>query len=78
MQPYSVDFRKKIIEIYEQEEISIRNIAQRIKVAKSSIQKLIEQYRQTKEFRPQKSGISLPRKPNSEQLIILIEIIEFT
>lgn len=76
MQPYSVDFRTKIIEVYEQEEISIRKLAERFKVAKSFVQKLIKQYRETGELAPKKSGGSPPKKLNSEQLIILIEIIE--
>lgn len=76
MQPYSVDFRKKIIEVYEQEETSIRKLAQRFKVAKSLVQKLIKQYRETGELSPRKSGGSPPKKLDSEQLIILIEIIE--
>ena len=37
MQPYSIDFRQKIIEVYEQEKISIRNLAQRFYVTKSFI-----------------------------------------
>lgn len=76
MQPYSVDFRSKIIEVYEQEEISIRKLAQRFKVAKSFVQKLIKQYRKTGELSPRKSGGSPPRKLNSEQIIVLIEMIE--
>lgn len=76
MQPYSVDFRTKIIEVYEQEEISIRKLAERFKVAKSFVQKLIKQYKETRELSAKKSGGSPPRKLNSEQLIILIEIIE--
>ena len=50
MQPYSVDFRSKIIEVYEQEKISIRKLAERFKVAKSFVQKLIKQYRETGEL----------------------------
>lgn len=76
MQPYSIDFRQKIIEIYEQENISIRKLAQRFKVAKSFIQKLLKQYRETGNLSFQKSGGSPPRKLQSEQLITLIEIIE--
>ena len=76
MQPYSVDFRSKIIEVYEQEKISIRKLAERFKVAKSFVQKLIKQYRETGELSAKKSGGSPPRKLNSEQLIILVEIIE--
>lgn len=76
MQPYSVDFRSKIIEVYEEEEISIRKLAERFKVAKSFVQKLIKQYRETGDLAPKKSGGSPPRKLNSEQLIRLVEIIE--
>jgi transposase len=76
MQPYSIDFRQKIIEIYQQENISIRKLAQRFKVAKSFIQKLLKQYRETGNLSFQKSGGSPPRKLQSEQLITLIEIIE--
>ena len=36
MKPYSIDFRKKIIEVREQEGTSIRELAQRFRVAKSS------------------------------------------
>ena len=42
MQPYSLDFRKKIIEVREQENISIRKLAERFKVAKSFVQKLLK------------------------------------
>lgn len=76
MQPYSIDFRQKIIEIYEQENISIRKLAQRFQVAKSFIQKLLKQYRETGELSPQTPGGSPPRKLQEEQLITLIEIIE--
>lgn len=76
MQPYSIDFRQKIIEIYEQENISIRKLAQRFKVAKSFIQKLLKQYRETGELSPQTPGGSPPRKLQEEQLLTLIEIIE--
>ena len=40
MQPYSIDFRQKIIEVYEQEKISIRNLAQRFYVTKSKVSKI--------------------------------------
>jgi transposase len=32
MQPYSIDLRKKIIEVRQQENISIRKLAERFKV----------------------------------------------
>jgi len=45
MKPYSIDidFRKKIIEVRDKEGTSIRKLAQRFRVAKSFIQKLLKQ-----------------------------------
>ncbi len=42
MQPYSLDLRQKIIEVYEQEKISIRKVAQRFRVAKSNGAKITQ------------------------------------
>jgi transposase len=47
MKPYPFEFRQKIIEVYEKESISIRSLAQRFCVAKSFIQKLLKQYKET-------------------------------
>ncbi len=47
MKAYSVDLRQKIIEVHENENISIRKLAERFHVAKSFIQKLLKQYRET-------------------------------
>ena len=76
MRPYSVDFRQKIIDVWEKEKISIRELAKRFNVAKSFIQKLLKQYRETGDIRPRPQGGSPPTKLNSEQLVILVEIIE--
>ena len=76
MRPYSVDFRQKIIDVWEKEKISIRELATRFNVAKSFIQKLLKQYRETGDIRPRPQGGSPPTKLNSEQLVILVEIIE--
>lgn len=76
MKPYSIDFRQKIIDVYENEKTSIRKLAERFRVAKSFIQKLVKQYRETQDISPKRQGGSPPRKLNSEQLIILVEIME--
>lgn len=76
MKPYSVDFRRKIIEVYEQEGNSIRKLAERFRVAKSFIQKLLKQYRETGNLEPAPQGGSPPAKLKKEELITLIEIIE--
>jgi transposase len=53
MKPYSIDFRKKIIEVCEKEGTSIRQLARRFRVAKSFIQKLLKQARETGCLQPQ-------------------------
>ncbi len=76
MQPYSIDFRQKIIEVYEQEKISIRNLAKRFRVAKSFVQKLLKQYQQTGDIKPKRQGGNSPPKVQSSDLVTLTEIIE--
>jgi transposase len=76
MKPYSVDFRQKIIDVWEKEKISIRELAKRFDVAKSFIQKLLKQYQETGDIRPRPQGGSPPTKLNREQLLILAEIME--
>ncbi|ELR96491.1 Transposase [Gloeocapsa sp. PCC 73106] len=56
MQPYSIDLRKKIIEVYKQEKISIRNLAKLFYVAKSFVQKLLKQEQQTGDISPKRQG----------------------
>ena len=76
MQPYSIDFRQKIIEVYEQEKISIRNLAQRFYVTKSFVQKLLKQYQQTGDIKPKRQGGNSPPKVQGADLVTLTEIIE--
>ena len=76
MQPYSLDLRQKILEVYEQEKISIRKVAQRFRVAKSFVQKLLKQYQQTGNLKPKRQGGNSPPKVQGADLVILTEIIE--
>jgi transposase len=76
MQPYSIDLRKKIREVRQQENISIRKLAERFKVAKSFVQKLLKRFEDTGDISPLAQGGSPPRKLNSEHLVSLVEIIE--
>jgi transposase len=76
MKPYPIAFRQKIIRVYENENTSIRKLAQRFQVAKSFIQKLLKQYRETGLIEPLPQGGSPPSLIQEEQLITLIEIIE--
>ena len=76
MKPLSIDFRQKIISVYEQENISIRKLAKRFYVAKSFIQKLLKQYQQTGDIRPKRQGGNVPPKVQGDDLVALTEIIE--
>ena len=75
MQPYPIEFRNKIGEAYECEKNSIRQIARRFRVAKSFVQKLLKQSKETGDIKPLRQGGIPPRKLTSEQLVILAEII---
>ncbi len=76
MKPYSIDFRQKIIEVYENEDISIRKLAKRFRVTKSFIQKLLKQYRETGNISPKPQGGTRKLKLNSKQFMTVIEIIK--
>jgi transposase len=66
MKSYSVDLRQKIINLYETEPISQIKIAKRFRVALRFVQKLLKQYRQTKDISPQthRCSGSLKLTPN--------------
>lgn len=76
MKAYQIEFRQKIIKVYEKEKLSIRKLAKRFNVTKSFTQKILKQYQQTGDIRPQKPGGSPPTKLQEEHLISLIEILE--
>jgi transposase len=54
--------RKKIIEVRQQENISIRKLAQRFKVAKSFVQKILKRFEETGDISPIAQGGSPPTK----------------
>jgi transposase len=76
MNPYPTEFRQKIIKVYIEEKPSIRQLALRFNVAKSFIQKLLKQYKETGDIAPKPQGGSPPRKLSEEQLVTLVEIVE--
>ena len=76
MKPYSIDFRQKIIEVYEEEKISIRKLAKRFRVASSFVQKLLKQYKQTGQIKPKREGGNSQPKVQGAALVTLTEIIE--
>ncbi|MEG4146470.1 IS630 family transposase, partial [Microcoleus sp. Pol12B5] len=76
MKTYSIDFRQKILDTYHTEPISQKAIAKRFSVALSFVQKLLKQYRETKNINPRTHRCGVKGKLNAEQLLILGELIE--
>lgn len=76
MQPYLIDFRPKIIAVWEQENISIGKVAECFKVAKNSVQKLLKIADESGDISHLTQEESPPTKLNNEQLVTLVEIIE--
>ncbi len=52
MKAYTLEFRQKILDVYESEPISQRQLAKRFRVAKSLVQKILKQRRETGSIAP--------------------------
>lgn len=76
MQPYSLDLRQKIVDVYLEGQTSQRQIAQQFRVAYSFVRKLIKQHRETGEIIPKQRTQQTPTKLSVEQLKILETIVE--
>jgi transposase len=76
MKAYSLDFRQKIIDVYNKEEISQRQLAQRFDVALSFIVKLLRQYRTTGKISPKPFNGGVKLKLSPDNLVVLADLIE--
>ena len=56
MKAYSVEFRQKIIQVYQEEKISQAKLAMRFRVALSFVEKIIKQWRETGDVSPKPHG----------------------
>ena len=77
MKAYSLDLRRKIIETYENEPISQRQIAIRFRVAQSVVTRLLKQYRETGQLSP-KPRPGRPRALNTEQDQVIKALVDAT
>ncbi|NER90730.1 transposase [Moorena sp. SIO3A2] len=75
MKAYSVDLRQKIIDAYNQGNISQRKLAQQFNVALSFVQKLLKQYRETGNIAPKVRTKQTSIKLTPEQLNILRDLV---
>lgn len=76
MKAYSMDLRLKIIETYQNEKISQKQLARRFRVSQSFITKLLRRYRETGEIAPLPFGGGVKLKLNASGLATLAELIE--
>ena len=76
MKAYSLDLRRKIVDIYAAGDISQRKLAKHFGVAPSFVQKIINQYRDLGTIDPKIRTKQTPLKLNPEQLEILRQLVE--
>ena len=76
MKPYSLDLRQKIVDAYARGDISQRQLARQFGVAKSFVQKLLKQARETGNLAPKVRTQQTPTKLNSQQLEVLRTLVE--
>lgn len=75
MKPYSIDFRLKIVEAYEQKDTSIRKLARRFDVSKSFVQKLLDIKKTQGNLQPKQQGGTMKSELNgySTQLADMVK-----
>lgn len=74
--PYSVDLRQRIVDAYQAQEGSQRQLAQRFKVSLSFVRNLLRLYRQTGDVQPRPHGGGASAKLNATHLPQLQQLIE--
>ena len=78
MKAYSLDLRQKIVDVYVEGNISQRQLSKQFRVALSFVEKLLKQHRETGSIAPKVRTQQTPTKLNSEQLMVLKQIVETT
>jgi transposase len=66
MKAYSLDLRQKILDVYNEGNISQRQLAKLFHVSLSFIQKILKQYRKTGNIAPQVRSQQTPTKLKKE------------
>ncbi|PIG91150.1 helix-turn-helix domain-containing protein [Gloeocapsopsis sp. IPPAS B-1203] len=75
MKAYSVDLRQKIIEAYNQQEGSQRQLAKRFRVSLSFIENLLKRYRTNGTVEPRAHGGGRIAKLSIEQEQVLVNLV---
>jgi transposase len=75
MKAYSIDLRQKIVEAYNNQEGSQRQLAKRFRVSLSFVQSLLQRYRQVGTVEPKAHGGGNPAKLSPEQLEVVEQLV---
>jgi transposase len=73
---YSADLRSRIVNTYNQGQLSIRETAQQFQVGKNFVCNLLKLWRNTGSVSPRPHGGGKPSKFSPSQIAILEEIVE--
>ena len=73
--PYSLDLRQKIVDAYARGDISQDSLAQQFGVARSFVQKLLKQQRETGSIAPKKRSQQTPAKLQEEHQVIIRQLL---
>ena len=76
MKAYSVDLRQKIMDAYNEQEGSQRQLAKRFRVSLSFIENLLKRYRSEGTVEPRAHGGGQLAKLNPEQEAVLATLVE--
>lgn len=75
MKAYSLDLRQKIVNLYEEGNISQRQLAKQFNVALSFVQKMLRQKLELGHVKPKIRSEQTPTKLNQEQLTVLEQLV---
>ena len=76
MKAYSLDLRQKVIDAYNHQEGSQRQLAKRFKVSLSFVQDLLKRYREDGTIEARPHGGGQPAKLTVEQVAIVATLVE--
>lgn len=76
MKAYSLDLRQKVIDAYNRQEGTQRQLAKRFSVSLSFIQDLLKRYREDGTIAPREHGGGATAKLNSEQVALVERLVD--
>lgn len=76
MKAYSIDLRQKVIDAYNNQEGSLRQLAKRFSVSLSFVQRLLKRYHQSGTVESKPHGGGKPAKLTQEQMVIVKILVE--